>query len=130
MDPITSIALSGMTAAGVRLQSAASNIANMNDQPPPPGSGAPGPAPYVPTQVVMVSIGSGVRADVRPVQPGSALTYAPGPYADKSALVAAPNVDLVANAIEPLLALDLFRASIRVLQTADRMQQTLVDLKT
>ena len=128
---IAAIGLSGMAAAQTRLQSSASNLANMQDQAPLPRSGVAGPAPYVPTQVVTVSLsGGGVAAQSKPVAPAYSAGYAPGsPYADGKGMVATPNVDLASNLVDQAMSMVQFRASLAAVQAADDMEKTVLNIK-
>src|SRR6516225_10185955 len=95
MDSVAAIALTGLTTASTRAQVSASNLANMDDAAPLPGSGVAGPAPFVPTRVETVSLGqNGVQAQLSAAQPGSAPAYRPdSPFADANSMVAEPDVD-------------------------------------
>ena len=108
MDATTTIALSGLTTASTRLQVSASNLANMDDAAPPPGSGAAGPAPFVPTRVETVSLGQG------------------GVQAQLSA--GGPQVDPASELIEQMQALQQYRASAALIRADDKLHQSTLDL--
>ena len=130
MGLISSLALSSLNAASVRLQVSASNLANAGDGAPLPGSGVAGPAPFVPTRVSTISLGAnGVQAQLSASQPASTPTYDPtSPYADANGMTASPNVDPSSAAIETMQALQQYRASAALLKVNDRMQQTALDV--
>lgn len=130
MDPVSAIALSGLNAASLRAQSSASNLANMDDAAPLPGSGVAGPRPYVPTHVSTLSLGSGgVQAQLQASSPGYAAAPDPGSaYADAAGMVALPQVDVAREMVDQALALAQFRAAVVTLRARDRMQQAALDL--
>src|SRR5581483_10236276 len=114
-----SIATSGLSAASLRLEVAASNIANARDTGPlPPAGGTPTnssngssfPAAYVPLQVNQVdqttgSAPAGTLATVTSVSPSFVVQSDPNaPFANQDGLVAAPNVDLASQFIQLLTA--------------------------
>ncbi|MEI9890583.1 MAG: flagellar basal body protein [Caulobacteraceae bacterium] len=70
MDSTDVISMTGLKAAQTQLQVSASNLANMDDSAPLPTSGVKGPAPYAPTRVQTVSLGSGgVQAQLSAASP-------------------------------------------------------------
>jgi flagellar basal-body rod protein FlgC len=130
MGFISSLALSGLNAASMRLRVSASNLANARDSAPLPGSGVAGPAPFVPTRVSTISLGAnGVQAQLSAAQPASTPTYDPSsPYADASGMTASPNVDPSGVAIETMLAAQQYRASAALLKVNDQMQRSALDM--
>jgi flagellar basal-body rod protein FlgC len=130
MDSVAAIALSGLTAASTRAQVSASNLANMDDAAPLPGSGVAGPAPFVPTRVETVSLGAnGVQAQLSAAQPGTVPAYQPdSPYADGQGMVAMPDVDLAGELVGQLQALQQYRASAALIAIDDRMKKAALDL--
>ena len=130
MDPVSAIAMSGMKVASLRVQSSASNLANMDDQSPLSGAGVAGPKPYVPTRVSTVSLGAGgVQAQLQQDPSPSITAYAPSsPYADKAGMVATPDVDVAAEAVDQAQALAQFRASVLLIETEDKMQKSALDI--
>lgn len=130
MDATAAIALSGLTTASTRVQVSASNLANMDDAAPLPGSGVAGPAPFVPTRVETVSLGrNGVQAQLSAARPGTAPAYSPdSPYADASGMVAEPDVDPATELVEQMQALQQYRASAALIGVDDRMKQAALDL--
>ena len=130
MGLISSLALSSLNAASVRLQVSASNLANAGDSAPLPGSGVAGPAPYVPIRVSTISLGdNGVQAQLSAVQPASTPTYDPSsPYSDAGGMTASPNVDPAAEMVQTMMAMQQYRASAALLKVNDQMQQSALDL--
>jgi flagellar basal-body rod protein FlgC len=131
-----SIAGSGLAASAARLDAAAANIAGARATGPLP-SAAPADVPpaYRPVEAVVRSLGdderpAGVSVTYRARQPAIVRHYDPSaPSADPDGFVAAPAVDLAAEAVEALAALASFRANAAVLRVADEMAQTLLDIR-
>src|SRR3954463_5528620 len=96
MGNAMSIAASGMRAASVRLDAAASNIVNSSSDGPPTSSGA-----YQPVLVSQsANPDGGVSASLQPVTPSTLLAYDPSsPYANVQGMVAQPNVDLATEIV-------------------------------
>jgi flagellar basal-body rod protein FlgC len=130
MSSVSAIALSGLNAATLRVQSSASNMANMDDTAPLPGSGVAGPAPYAPTRVSTVSLGAnGVQAQLSQAPTTGATAYAPSsPYSDKSGLVATSGVDPATEVVDQAQALVQFKASVALLKVDDEMQKTTLNI--
>ena len=127
-DPI-SIAVSGLTAAGLRLDAAASNIANNQDT--APTTPQPGdPPPYQPVDVVQhAAPGGGTHAEFRPVTPASQAIFDPGsPFADASGNVLAPNTDTAPQIVNTNEASVSYDANLKVVETAQKMQGYLLNL--
>lgn len=138
-----SIATSGLSAASLRLDVTASNIANALTTGPLPatsGSGASNGASssnfsaYVPLQVNQVdqtdgSTPGGTAAVVSTVSPSFVPQFDPtSPFANQDGLIAAPNVDLASQFIQLLTAKYDFAANAKVIQTYDNTQQSLLDI--
>ena len=130
MSSISSIALSGMTAAQVSLQASASNLANMDDAAPLPGSGVAGPKPYAPIGVSQINVGSsGVQAQLSANPSGDSPAYDPSnPYADGSGMVSTPDIDVGAEVAGRQQALQQYRFSAAMLDVQKRMDQTTLDM--
>ncbi|MCP3406969.1 flagellar basal body rod protein FlgC [Bradyrhizobium sp. CCGB01] len=146
---ILSIATSGLSAASLRVNVAASNIANVSTTGPLPASGGssasagasgPGigptfPAAYVPLRVDQVSQSSGSTpggtiATVSTVSPSFTAQSDPGaPFANQDGLVAAPNVDLAGEFVELATAKYSFIANAKVIQAYAETEDTLLDIK-
>jgi|GEM_PF-230582 len=143
-----SIATSGLSAASLRLDVAASNIANIRDTGPLPatsGSGSSGgtgsssnasnfPPAYVPLQVNQVDqtngpVPGGTLATVSTVSPSFVVQSDPNaPFANQDGLVAAPNVDLASQFIQLLTAKYDFAANAKVIQTYNNTTKSLLDI--
>jgi flagellar basal-body rod protein FlgC len=144
-----SIATSGLSAASLRLNVAASNIANASSAGPLPsstgGSGTVGgggssanssfPAAYVPLQVNQTDQTNGTTpggtvATVSQVSPSFEAQYDPNaPFANQDGLVASPNVDLASQFVELLTAKYSFAANAKVIQAYDNTTKSLLDIK-
>ena len=138
-----SIATSGLSAASLRLDVAANNIANSLTTGPLPatsGSGAPAggsssnnlnlPAVYVPLQVNQAAQSSGgTVATVSAVSPGFSAQSDPGAwFANQDGLVAAPNVDLASQFVQLLTAKYAFAANAKVVQSYADTTRSLLDI--
>lgn len=126
-----SIARSGLDAATRRLEVSASNIANLRTTGPVPGADGTTTA-YRALEVRQTATpGGGVDARVVPRSPG--WTIEPGigdPNADENGLVAAPNVDLVTETTDLLMARIGYAAAAKVMKVADEMQKSAIDVLT
>ena len=138
-----SIATSGLSAASLRLDVAANNIANALTTGPLPatsGSGAPAggsssnnsnlPAVYLPLQVNQAAQSSGgTVATVSAVSPGFSAQSDPGAwFANQDGLVAAPNVDLASQFVQLLTAKYAFAANAKVVQSYADTTRSLLDI--
>jgi flagellar basal-body rod protein FlgC len=119
MSTVGAIALSGLNAATLRLEAAASNIANARSNGPPPGAAnAAGHAPvYTPLEVNQTpNANGGVIASIAPATRSAVTAYDPdAPYADAKGMVAAPDTDIAEEVIQLITSRYAFAAS---LQTA------------
>ena len=139
------IATSGLSAASLRLNVAANNIANAFTTGPLPatnGSGAQAvgagssnvnsnfPAVYTPLQVNQTDqANGGTVATVAPVSPGFVTQYDPSaPFANQDGLVASPNVDLASQFVQLLTAKYSFAANAKVIQTYADTTKSLLDI--
>lgn len=147
---IFSIATSGLSAASLRVNVAASNIANVSTTGPLPASGGSGtsasaassgtsstyPAAYVPLRVDQVdqssgSTPSGTIATVSTVSPSYTEQSDPSaPFANQDGLVAAPNVDLAGDFVQPASAKYSYIANAKVIQAYSETTDALLDIKT
>jgi|SRR5690348_16640992 flagellar basal-body rod protein FlgC len=143
-----SIATSGLSAASLRLDVAASNIANALSTGPLPATGGSGPsggtgnagnttnspAPYVPLQVNQVDQSSGSTpggtvATVSTVSPSFVAQFDPNaPFANQDGLIAAPNIDLASQFIQLLTAKYEFAANAKVIRTYSDTTKSLLDI--
>ena len=147
---IFSIATSGLSAASLRVNVAASNNANANTTGPLPATGgsstsaaagSPGiaptfPAAYVPLRVDQVSQSSGSApggtvATVSTVSPSYTAQSDPSaPFANQDGLVAAPNVDLANEFVQLATAKYSFIANAKVIQAYAETTDSLLDITT
>jgi len=112
MDHAGSIALSGLQAASLRLDAAASNIVNSDSN------------AYQPVSVSQsASPGGGVSASLQPVTPASLLAY--DPAAPTSNMQS--NVDLPSELVTLKLATHDFRASLLAYKASAEMFKALLD---
>lgn len=130
-------ALSGLQASMVRLNVTASNIANANTTGPVPGASAVSPSgggssgqAYQPlTTQQSETPGGGTAAKAVAVAPSFIPTYDPGSiHADPSGMVAAPNVDVADQLVEQRTAMIAYEANLKVMQTANRMNETSLEI--
>ncbi|MDA9411224.1 flagellar basal body rod protein FlgC [Bradyrhizobium sp. CCBAU 45384] len=145
---ISSIATSGLSAASLRANVAASNIANVrttgplpasSGSPAPAGAGSSGiaptfPAAYVPLRVDQVdqsngSTPGGTVATVSTVSPSYIAQSDPSaPFANQDGLVAAPNVDLADQFVQLATAKYSFMANAKVIQAYSETEKSLLDI--
>lgn len=130
-----SIAASGLQAAGLQFSAAASNIANLNDSGPVPGTPPQQPqaqgqgASYQPLTVVQSPVpGGGVSASIQPSLPAHTLAYDPGaPFANMQGMVAMPNTDLATQMADLGQAANDFKANLAVYAASSRMFKSLLN---
>ncbi len=130
-DAILSTALSGMLAAARRVGVAAENTANAVNvsRLKPRDDDPPAFEPLLVAQSARP--GGGVKAELRRVDPASVTVPDNlSPLADANGLVNLPNVDLGQQRIDTLSAQRSFEANLKVIQAAQEMQDTLLNLKT
>ena len=136
MSSILTIAASGLAAASQRLWVSANNVANAESDGPLPSASAAiqaqYPAAYTAQQVNQVATpGGGTSAIVSSLRPGTVTAYDPAaPYADQNGQVAAPNVDLAAEAVQQAIASYTFVANADVMRVSQQMMQTLLNIET
>ena len=132
MSIASTIAVSGMNAAALRLQVSASNVANAESGGPLPGAAnaAGYPAAYNALTVDQTAMADGsTRATVAVATPGTVLAYDPtAPYADAQGMVAAPNVDFTAELVQQILARYSFAANAQVVRTDAQMSASLLNI--
>ena len=130
MSVASSIALSGMTVATLRLQVSASNLANSLAEGPLPGStSAAFSGAYSPLRVDQVeTVGGGTSAIISTISPSYVPKFDPtAPYADGNGMVASPNVDLASDVIRQMLARYSFAANAQVLRADVQATATLLN---
>ncbi len=130
MNPIGT-ALSAMQAGMARLNASAANIANANSTGPVPG-GPPSPTGaqvYRPVRVQQSPLETGgVASQVVRDSGAYRLRYDPAsPDADAAGMIAAPDVDVVSELVEQIVAKLSFNASLSMFRAVDEMQGRLVD---
>jgi flagellar basal-body rod protein FlgC len=145
---IFSIATSGLSAASLRVNVAASNIANVQTTGPLPASdgsrrsavtGSSGiaptfPAAYVPLRVDQIDQSSGSTpggtiATVSTVSPSYIVQSDPSAaFANGDGLVAAPNVDIAGEFVQLAAAKYSFIANAKVIQAYAETEKSLLDI--
>ena len=132
MSIASTIAVSGLSVASLRLQVAASNIANASSDGPLPDTPNPEnfPLAYSALRVNQVdNFGGGTSATVTNVLPPTSATYDPtAPYADGRGMVASPNVDLANELVQVLLARFSYAANAQVIRVDAQMSGALVNI--
>lgn len=132
MSIASTIAVSGLSVASLRLQVAASNIANASLDGPLPGTPNPEnfPSAYSALRVNQVdNLAGGTSATVTNVSPSTVATYDPiAPYADGRGMVASPNVDLANELVQVLIARFSYAANAQVIRADAQMSAALFDL--
>ncbi len=124
MTAATAISLSGLTAATLTLDAAASNLANAND------TSALGSAGYAPVAVATAAApGGGVVArTVRP-RPASLLVYDPAsPLAGSQGLIDTPAINPISEITNQLQSRQAFAFSLEALRVAEENQKSLLDV--
>src|SRR5271165_7033271 len=129
MSIVSSIALSGLSAASLRLQVSANNVANAYSAGPLPGSPASAntPGPYVPERVNQVDVvGGGAKATVGTASFATITVSDPSaPYADSRGMVAMPNVDFASEIVQQLMARISFAANAQMIKADAQMTSAL-----
>ena len=129
MSIASTIAVSGLNVASLRLQVAASNVANARSNGPLPGTSNPEnfPSAYSPLRVNQVdSLGGATSATVTEVSPPTVAAF----DADDRGMVASPNVDLADELVQVLLARFNYKANALVIRADAQMSATLLDITT
>jgi flagellar basal-body rod protein FlgC len=135
MDSAMSIAASGMQAALMQLAASASNVANMQANGPLPATGPNQPVAqtqgsvYQPVTVSQTTApGGGVQAGLSPSLPSYVLAYDPNaPFANLQGMVAAPNVNPAAEAVNQITASLAFKANLAAFKAAESNAKALVE---
>lgn len=132
MSIASTIAVSGLNAAALRLQVAASNIANSLSDGPLPGASNPEnfPAAYAPLRVNQTdTVGGGTSATVRAVSPATVPAFDPtAPFANSDGFVATPNIDLADQIIQLLIARTSYAANAQVIRADAQMSAVLLSI--
>jgi flagellar basal-body rod protein FlgC len=128
MSIASAIAVSGLKVASLRLQVAASNIANsLSTGPLPDAANAENfPAAYSALRVNQTdAVGGGTSATVTT----TVSSYEPtAPFADDNGMVAGPNVDLANELVQLLVARYTFAANAQVIRADAQMSASLLNI--
>ena len=136
MDSAMAIAASGMAAASASFAISAANIVNMQSAGAVPPTNPSLPVPqtagsvYQPVSATFTaSSGGTVQVNTSNTLPSYTLAYDPSaPFANLQGMVAAPNVDPVAEAVNVMSATAAFQASVAVFKVADQNFKSLLDM--
>jgi flagellar basal-body rod protein FlgC len=132
MSIASAIAVSGLKVANLRLQVAASNIANsLSIGPLPDAANAENfPAAYSALRVNQTdAVGGGTSATVTTTTPATVSSYEPtAPFADDNGMVAGPNVDLADELVQLLVARYTFAANAQVIRADAQMSASLLNI--
>jgi flagellar basal-body rod protein FlgC len=135
---VFSIGYSGLTAESRGIETAAANIAHVNDTiRPADASTATHQKPesdsdaYRPKEVVRSSSASGgVRTDTVEKDPPHELSYAPNdPSADENGLVARPSINMENEFVAMIMSHRAFQANLKSIRTADAMTGALLSAR-
>jgi flagellar basal-body rod protein FlgC len=123
-------ALSGLAAAGKRLETAANNIANQNSTRTRDADGNSTNVPFQPQEVVQTSLtGGGVKTEVRPTGDQPLRVFDPGnPDADENGFVSTPNVSLEEQIVQTKLATYDYKANLKTIAAQDKLFENLLDI--
>jgi len=128
----STIAVSGLNVATLRLDVAASNIANALSEGPLPdaANAANFPAAYTPLRVNQTDVvGGGTSATVSAVSPATVPVYDPSAqFADSAGMVASPNVDLATELVQAMIARYSFAANAQVIRADAQMSAALLNI--
>ena len=132
MSIASTIAVSGLNVASLRLQVAADNIANsLSDGPMPDTANAAAfPAAYTPLRVNQTDVvGGGTSATLSQVSPATVSAFDPAaPFADSNGMVASPNVDLANEIVQLMLARYSYAANAQVIRADAQMSAALLNI--
>lgn len=128
MNPVLSIALSGLQAATRRLGVSANNVANALTSRPATGSNARPAGVFAAQEAVdRTRGGGGVSTSVREREPATVVGADP---ASPTGLSAFPNVNLVEEAVNQKIALASYKANAAVIRTQQEIDDALLDIET
>jgi flagellar basal-body rod protein FlgC len=132
MSIASTIAVSGLNVASLRLQVAASNIANSLSDGPLPDATSPEsfPVAYTPFQVNQTDlVGGGTSATVTAVTPPTISSFDPtAPFANSKGMVASPNVDLANEFVQLMIARISYAANAQVIRADAQMSASLLNI--
>lgn len=135
MDASMAIAASGVAAASASLTASASNIANIETAGPIPAGGPDQPVAQNSGSVYQAGVATsqaspdgGVTSAISNKLPSYTLAYDPSaPFANLQGVVAAPNVDPIAETVNQISASAAFRANLEAFEAANKNFKTLLD---
>ncbi len=130
MSSVFDIAASGLRAQSRRLEISANNVANVLSLGVHPDPARAKPEAFTPQRAAFVSSAyGGVEVKAVPVTPPAYLSLQPDhPDADVDGLVPLPDVSLEQEMVNQILALRMFEANVKVIQTQDQMLGALLDI--
>ncbi len=122
-------ALSGLAAAGKRIEVAADNLANQSST-ATKVNGVTTNKSYIPKDVVQISLGAGgVRAEVHDVTNPTVKYHDPeSPQADEQGFVDSPNVDTAEQLVDMQIASYDYKANLKSIKIIDKLSQNLLDM--
>lgn len=122
-------ALSGLHAAGKRIQVSAENVANQHST-RTRVNGQVTSQPYAPKRVEQIAQpNGGVEARVQDINPATTAVYAPDhPDADANGNLSLPNVSLENEVVEQKLASYDYKANLRTLKVQDELEKSLLNI--
>lgn len=133
MVDAVSIAVSGLRAQGTRLAAAASNIANISTSGRLPTVANPATTVYRPLSVSFSALTAGdfpggVAARVTEDPKGFSAAFDPSSvFANEEGFVAVPNVDLVSESVNIILAKNTYQAIVKVIETENNLTKELLN---
>jgi flagellar basal-body rod protein FlgC len=126
MSPAAAIALSGLTAASLKVDASASNLANAQDSPPIGSVGGFRPIGIVQTPAP----NGGVVATAITLKTGPLIAFDPASAAANAAgLMLTPEIDPIAEIAGLIAGSQAFAFSLEALKVADDDEKALLDLK-
>jgi len=130
MSSVFEIAASGLRAQSRALEVSANNVANVLSLGVHPDPAQAKPEAFTPQRAAFVSSAyGGVEAKAVPISPPAYLSRQPDhPDADPDGLVPLPNVSLEQEMVNQIVALRMFEANVKVIQTQDRMLGAVLDI--
>ena len=132
MSIASTIAVSGLNVASLRLQVAANNIANSRSDGPLPDAANPEEFPnaYTPLRVNQIGLaGGGTTATITAGSPVTISSYDPTtPFTNDSGMVASPNVDLANEFVLLLIARYTSAANAEVIRADAQMSAALLNI--
>ncbi len=132
MSSVSTIALSSLNAASLRLQVSAENIANAETSGPLPGSAQSGsyPAAFAAKRVNQTANADGsTYATVTTQSPATVSTYAPAAsFANGQGMVGMPNLDLASEMVQQLTARLSFAVNAQLVKADHKMTASLLDI--